>query len=69
MASIRERTNADGSMKWEVQVRLKGYPTETGSFERKTDARKWAAQTEAAMREGRYFATSEAKQNGHTVLK
>ena len=65
MATYRERKNADGSTKWEVQVRLKGHPTQTGSFERKTDAKRWAAQTETAIREGRYFPSSESKR--HTV--
>lgn len=65
MATFRERKNADGSNTWEVQVRLKGFQPATASFERKTDAKKWAAQTEAAMREGRYFATSASKR--HTV--
>lgn len=32
---------------------------------RKTDAKEWAKQTEASMREGRYFKTAEAKK--HTV--
>ncbi|MDZ7662524.1 MAG: hypothetical protein U5J94_09045 [Thiohalophilus sp.] len=48
-----------------MKVRLKGCPTQTATFERLTDARKWAQQTEAAIREGRHFKTMEAKR--HTV--
>jgi len=48
-----------------VQVRLKGQPIQSATFERKTDARRWAQQTEAAIREGRHFKTSEARR--HTV--
>ncbi|MDP9122851.1 MAG: tyrosine-type recombinase/integrase, partial [Acidobacteriota bacterium] len=33
-----------------VQVRLRGYPPQTASFERKTDARKWVQETESALR-------------------
>ena len=65
MATFRERANGDGSSKWEVQIRLRGHPTETATFERKTDAKKWAAATETAIREGRYFPHAEAKR--HTV--
>lgn len=49
MASIRQRTNAEGESTYHVQVRLKGHPTETATFERLTDARKWAQSTEAAI--------------------
>jgi integrase len=62
MASIRQRTNARGESAYHVQVRLRGYPTETATFERLTDARKWAQSTEAAIREGRHFKTAIAKQ-------
>lgn len=65
MAYIQERKKEDGKTQYRVQIRLKGYPITTATFERKTDAKQWAQQTEAAMREGRYFKTSEAKK--HTV--
>ncbi len=62
MASIRQRTNSKGETKYHVQIRLKGHPTETASFERLTDAKKWVQSTEAAIREGRHFKTAIAKQ-------
>lgn len=65
MANIQERVTQDGKKVYRVQVRLKGFPAETATFPRLTDARKWAQSTEAAMREGRYFKTSEAKR--HTL--
>jgi hypothetical protein len=40
-------------------------PSESATFERKTDAKEWAKQTEASMRQGRHFKTAEAKK--HTV--
>ncbi|MBF0190709.1 MAG: site-specific integrase [Magnetococcales bacterium] len=61
MAYIQERQTQDGKIHYRVQVRLKGYPTETATFARKTDAKRWAQQLETEMREGRYFKTPTAK--------
>ena len=61
MANIRKRADREGRVSFQVQVRLKGYPPQVASFERLTDARKWAAATESAIRQGRHFETSEAK--------
>lgn len=61
MATIEERTNKDGKSSYRVKIRLKGFPTQQATFERKTDARRWAQQTEAAIREGRHFKTTESK--------
>lgn len=44
-----------------ARVRIKGFPPQSAAFDRLTDARRWAQQTEAAIREGRHFKTSEAK--------
>jgi integrase len=65
MASIEKRTSGDGKITFRVKVRLKGQQTQTASFDRLTDARIWAQQTESAIRERRYFKTSEAKK--HTL--
>ncbi len=62
MATIRKRTKGNGEASFHVQIRLKGHPTETASFRRKTDAQIWAQQIEAAIREGRHFKTAVAKQ-------
>jgi hypothetical protein len=61
MASIEKRIAKDGGTSYRVKVRLKGYPGQDATFERLTDARRWAQSTEAAIREGRHFKTSEAK--------
>ncbi len=63
MPSIQKRTSGDGKLAYRVLVRLKGYPTQSATFERLTDARQWAQQTEAAMKERRYFKTSESKKH------
>lgn len=65
MATIQERKTSTGQTSYRVQVRLKGFPTQTATFDRKTDAKRWAQQTEAAIREGRHFKTTEAKK--HTL--
>lgn len=65
MAYIQERVTKDGRARYRVQVRLRGHPTQTATFERKTDAKRWAQQVESAIREGRHFKTSEAKR--HTL--
>jgi integrase len=65
MAYIQERKTNDGKTHFRVQIRLRGFPICSATFERKTDAKLWAQQTEAAMREGRYFKTNESKK--HTV--
>lgn len=61
MANIEKRTNSKGEVSYRVKVRLKGYPSQTATFERLTDARKWVQDTEVAIRDGRHFKTAEAK--------
>jgi integrase len=63
MATIETRTNADGTTGYRAKVRLKGFPTESATFDRKTDAKEWAKQTETNMRQGRHFKTAEAKKH------
>ena len=65
MATIQERKTNEGETSYRVMVRLKGFPVQTATFARKTDAKKWASQIESAIREGRHFKTSEAKR--HTL--
>lgn len=67
MASIEKRISQENKISYRVKVRLKGFPTQQATFERLTDARRWAQQTEAAIREGRHFKTSEAKR--HTLAE
>jgi integrase len=61
MAFIEKRTTKDGKEMYRVQIRLKGYPAQFATFERKTDAKEWAMRTEAAIKEGRYFKTVESR--------
>lgn len=62
MAVIEQR-GAERS--YRVKVRLKGHPPQSATFKRLSDAKRWAQTTEAAIREGRYFKSMEAKK--HTL--
>lgn len=66
MATIRKRESAKGTS-YQVQVRLKGYPTESASFERLTDARAWAAKIEADMKAGRHFGSAKRRTLGELL--
>ncbi|MGZ8942399.1 MAG: tyrosine-type recombinase/integrase, partial [Methylobacter sp.] len=63
MATIETRTTETGDKPYRVKVRLKGYPAQSATFDRLTDAKKWAAATESAIKEGRHFKTAEAKKH------
>lgn len=61
MATIEKRMGKDGKYNYRVKIRLKGFPSQEATFKRLTDAKTYVQQTEAAIREGRHFKTSESK--------
>lgn len=63
MASIQKRISKKGNISFRVEIRLKGFPPQRATFHRLTDAKKWAASTESAIRENRYFKTAEARRH------
>lgn len=65
MATIQKRVDSKGNVTYRAQVRLKGFPPQSATFTRLTDAKKWVQDTESAIREGRYFKTTEARK--HTL--
>ena len=67
MANIEKRVSQAGIISYRVLIRLKGYPAQSATFKRITDARRWEQQTEAAIKEGRHFKTTEAKK--HTLAE
>lgn len=67
MASIQKRTTATGTPSYRVRIRIKGTKSRTSSFNKMSDAKKWATQTEAAIIEGRHFVGEEAKR--HTLAE
>jgi integrase len=65
MAVIEKRKTSDGLIRYRVKIRLKWQPPRTETFHRLADAKRWANETEAAIRDGRHFKATEAKK--HTV--
>jgi len=63
VATIEKRTAEDGTTSYRVKVRIKGHPVATATCPRLTDARRLPSQTEAAIREWRYFKTLEAQKH------
>ncbi|MGO8754211.1 MAG: tyrosine-type recombinase/integrase [Gallionellaceae bacterium] len=59
MATIEKRKLDDGTTSYRVKVRLKGYPPESATFSRLTDAREWVQKTEADLKAGRHFGVSK----------
>lgn len=53
MASIRQRGET-----WQARVIRKGYPPEVRTFSNRADARRWAAEVEAAMQRGQHHANA-----------
>lgn len=59
MASIEKRVSDDGATSYRVKVRLRGHEPVTATFQRLTDAKTWAAQTETELKANRYFGASK----------
>ena len=67
MSTVRTKCRPDGTAYFQGIVRVKGHPPQFASFERKTDANRWAEQTEAAIRQRRHFHVFEAQR--HTAAE
>jgi integrase len=65
MATIESRITPEGKPSFRAKIRLRGFLAQTATFGRLTDAKRWSQATEAAIREGRYFKTLEARR--HTL--
>jgi len=61
VANIQQRRSKDGLTTYRVQVRKSGFPAQTATFARKTDARAWAAATEAAIDRGKHLPRRDAQ--------
>jgi integrase len=57
MATFRKR----GPYQWQAQVRKKGYPLQTKTFETKAGAEAWARATEHEMDQGLFVSRAEAE--------
>jgi hypothetical protein len=65
MATIVQRPSKNGQTSYRVQVRRKGAPPQSASFQTLAEARKWAKICEGAVLEGRHFPSTAAKR--HTI--
>jgi integrase len=65
MSTIEARAANDGTFTYRARVRMKGARSLSKTFSRRTDAKRWAQDTESDIRAGRHFKHSEAER--HTV--
>lgn len=61
MATIEKRTSNTGQTTYRVKVRLRGASPRTQTFKRLTDAKAWAAKTEADLGHGVFVPTTADK--------
>lgn len=57
MATIRKK----GDFQWHVQIRRKGFPSQTQTFKYREDAERWARKVEREMDAGAFVSTSDAE--------
>lgn len=69
MATIERRISADGAERFRARVRLRGNQFASKTFNRKTDARKWAQKVEVEIRQDQYeiHAISRRKTLGDLI--
>lgn len=63
MATIEKRKSKNGLTSFRAKIRLRGFPTQSATFSRLKDLRKWVQDTESSIRNGRYFENIEAKKH------
>lgn len=70
MASIYKRKDKDGTKtnSWRAVVRIKGYPTVYGHFDRKQEADDWAADVEREIKLGKFNFDRHKQQHTFTNL-
>lgn len=57
MPTIRKK----GEAQYHVQIRKRGYPTQTKTFAKEADAKRWATIIESEMERGVFVSRSEAE--------
>ena len=63
MAAIRERKDQNGNVSYQAQVRIQGYPPQSKTFLRKTDAKQWAIQTATEISTGMTIPKNSASKH------
>ncbi|MGE5648892.1 MAG: integrase [Bacillota bacterium] len=61
MPTIRKRTGVDGKTTYHVQIRKRGYPTQTATFSKLATAEAWAKDIESEMQRGVFVSRAEAE--------
>ncbi len=61
MATFRQRKGPAGQKVWHMQVRRRGWPPQTATFDKKSDAEGWAFQVESEMKKGAFVSRSEGE--------
>jgi integrase len=67
MATIQARRTKGGKVRYRVQIRLDGHPSLYRTFERRTDAKAWARDTESDLKAGRQTGLEAPKR--HTLAE
>ncbi len=62
---VKRKSKRTGKVTYRVQIRMKGFDRLEATFDRRTDARDWAHQTEADLKAGKHIERAEAKK--HTL--
>ena len=65
MAVFEKRTTSKGMITYRVKIRVRGRPPLSKTFDRLTDARRWASKVETEITQGKYFSRIEAEK--HTI--
>jgi hypothetical protein len=61
VATIIKRVGKDGAITHQVKIRLQRHPAQTATFDRVTDAKRWAQSTEAAITTFSHINTSNVE--------
>ena len=64
MASFEKRISDDGASSYRVKIRLRGHEPVSATFQRLTDAKTWASQTESDLKANRYFGAAKRHTGG-----
>ena len=69
MATITERYRRNGKKVFRVEIRIKGNPTLSKSFYRRSEAKEWAMQQEVKIKEGCIVTLDADRQNIRAIIE
>ncbi len=69
MATITERYRRNGKKVFRVEIRIKGNPTLSKSFYRRSEAKEWAMQQEVKIKEGCMVTLDADRQNIRAIIE